>query len=170
LRRLHYEGFLKAPSDHGSGLDLFGRRPPRRGLACAPRTTLRGSIIPLAKVCALAQLFFAHAANSAGAISSPFSVISKSCGAISDRAQSGLHLGEPDRILLAAGLPRIRSVRLDFLGGWPFCCEFSGFPVLDFLGFPWILSSESRLINGLRGFFSGKKFSRRFSPRKPQRG
>ena len=23
---------------------------------------------------------------------------------------------------------------------------------LDFLGFPWILSSESRLFNGLRGF------------------
>jgi hypothetical protein len=23
--------------------------------------------------------------------------------------------------------------------------------VLDFLGFPWILSSESRLFNGLRG-------------------
>jgi hypothetical protein len=29
---------------------------------------------------------------------------------------------------------------------------------LDFLGFPWILSSESKLFNGLRGFFAGRKF------------
>jgi hypothetical protein len=29
---------------------------------------------------------------------------------------------------------------------------------LDFLGFPWILSSESRLFNGLRGFFGERKF------------
>jgi hypothetical protein len=31
---------------------------------------------------------------------------------------------------------------------------------LDFLGFPWILSSESRLINGLRGFLREEYFSR----------
>jgi hypothetical protein len=31
--------------------------------------------------------------------------------------------------------------------------------VLDFLGFPWILSSESRLINGLRGIFGGNIFT-----------
>jgi hypothetical protein len=29
---------------------------------------------------------------------------------------------------------------------------------LDFLGFPWILSSESRLCNGLRRIFGGRKF------------
>ena len=29
---------------------------------------------------------------------------------------------------------------------------------LDFLGFPWILSSESRRFNGLRGIFGGRKF------------
>jgi hypothetical protein len=31
---------------------------------------------------------------------------------------------------------------------------------MDFLGFPWILSSESRLFNGLRGIKLGKYFSR----------
>ena len=40
---------------------------------------------------------------------------------------------------------------MDFLGGWPFPCENPRFWVLDFLGFPWILSSESSLFNGLRG-------------------
>jgi hypothetical protein len=29
---------------------------------------------------------------------------------------------------------------------------------LDFLGFAWILSSESRLFNGLRGINAGKVF------------
>jgi hypothetical protein len=29
---------------------------------------------------------------------------------------------------------------------------------LDFLGFPWILSSESRLINGLRGKLTAENF------------
>jgi hypothetical protein len=29
---------------------------------------------------------------------------------------------------------------------------------LDYLGFPWILSSESRLFNGLRGLNRGKFF------------
>jgi hypothetical protein len=33
---------------------------------------------------------------------------------------------------------------------------------LDFLGFPWIPSSESRLFNGLRGIFAQKFFSRLF--------
>jgi hypothetical protein len=32
--------------------------------------------------------------------------------------------------------------------------------LLDFLGFPWILSSESRLFNGLRGIKRGKFFLR----------
>ena len=36
---------------------------------------------------------------------------------------------------------------------------------MDSLGFPWILSSETRLINGLRGFFA-KQF---FSPSLPLR-
>jgi hypothetical protein len=40
---------------------------------------------------------------------------------------------------------------LGFLGRWPFRREDPNFWLLDFLGFPWILSSESRLINGLRG-------------------
>jgi hypothetical protein len=30
--------------------------------------------------------------------------------------------------------------------------------LLDFLGFPWILSTESRLINGLRGISRGSFF------------
>jgi hypothetical protein len=34
---------------------------------------------------------------------------------------------------------------------------------LDFLGFPWILSSESRLFNGLRGIFAGRNFARPFA-------
>jgi hypothetical protein len=35
---------------------------------------------------------------------------------------------------------------------------YEGWISLDFLGFPWILSSESRLINGLRGIFRGSFF------------
>jgi hypothetical protein len=33
--------------------------------------------------------------------------------------------------------------------------ETTRFQGLDFLGFPWILSSESRLFNELHGFFCG---------------
>ena len=41
---------------------------------------------------------------------------------------------------------------------------------LDFLGFPWILSSESRLINGLRGFYPEEYLSRPFlALRAPER-
>jgi hypothetical protein len=47
---------------------------------------------------------------------------------------------------------------LGFLGRWPFRCEAPRFWGLDFLGFPWILSSESRLINGLRGNNGGNFF------------
>jgi hypothetical protein len=36
---------------------------------------------------------------------------------------------------------------------------------LDFLGFPWILSSESRLFNGLRGIFREEKFIAPFAAR-----
>jgi hypothetical protein len=42
-------------------------------------------------------------------------------------------------------------MRLDFLGAWPFRREIPRKRLLDFLGFPWILSSESRLFNVLRG-------------------
>src|SRR5271156_4087376 len=48
--------------------------------------------------------------------------------------------------------------RLGFLGRWPFRCENPCSDVLDFLGFPWILSSESGLFNGLRGINRGKFF------------
>jgi hypothetical protein len=54
----------------------------------------------------------------------------------------------------------VQTSHLDFLGAWVFGCENPRFRVLDFLGFPWILSSESRLINGLRGI-SGEKFFRK---------
>jgi hypothetical protein len=40
-------------------------------------------------------------------------------------------------------------VRLDFLGSSRFRYQNLGFYVLDFLGFPWILSSESSLFKGL---------------------
>jgi hypothetical protein len=40
---------------------------------------------------------------------------------------------------------------------------------LDFLGFPWILSSESRLFNGLRGIFGGKFFLTLSWREKPER-
>jgi hypothetical protein len=40
---------------------------------------------------------------------------------------------------------------LESLGPSLFCFENPGVRGLDFLGFPWILSSETRLINGLRG-------------------
>jgi hypothetical protein len=57
----------------------------------------------------------------------------------------------------------ISSIHLDFLGPWRFCFENPRFQGLDFLGFPWILSSESRLINGLHGIFAEKFFSTLFS-------
>jgi hypothetical protein len=56
------------------------------------------------------------------------------------------------------GLKAAAARRLDFLGSWRFGCENPRFRVLDFLGFPWILSSESRLINGLRWIFAEKFF------------
>jgi hypothetical protein len=47
---------------------------------------------------------------------------------------------------------------LGFLGSWPFWAEDTRFWALDSLGFPWILSSESRLFNGLRGKSRAKVF------------
>jgi hypothetical protein len=47
---------------------------------------------------------------------------------------------------------------LDFLGPQPFRYENHLFGVLDFLGFPWILSSESSFFNGLHRIFVGNVF------------
>jgi hypothetical protein len=52
---------------------------------------------------------------------------------------------------------------LDFLGARPFSCENARQGLLDFLGFPWILSSESRLFNGLPGIFADRNFLRPFA-------
>jgi hypothetical protein len=57
-----------------------------------------------------------------------------------------------------AGRDVIRPAHLVFLGPAPFADENQGFWLLDFLGFPWILSSETRLINGLRGVNRAKVF------------
>src|SRR5579863_8882526 len=50
--------------------------------------------------------------------------------------------------VVAAGVGA--SANLGCLGPWPFGGENLDSPLLDFLGFPWILSSRSKLINGLR--------------------
>ena len=47
---------------------------------------------------------------------------------------------------------------MEFLGPSLFRLENPRFRGLDFLGFPWILSSETRLINGLRGILVEKFF------------
>jgi hypothetical protein len=57
---------------------------------------------------------------------------------------------EPVWLLLGSGC-NAAGIHLGFLASWLFRCEGSPIRGLDFLGFPWILSSESRLINGLRG-------------------
>jgi hypothetical protein len=49
-------------------------------------------------------------------------------------------------------------IRLDLLGPWPLRREDPHSWLLDYLGFPWILSSESRLINGLPGIKRAKVF------------
>jgi hypothetical protein len=61
---------------------------------------------------------------------------------------------------LAGGREAGRLVRrrLGFLGASPFGVGNPRFWGLEKLGFPWILSSESRLINGLRAVFAGKIF------------
>jgi hypothetical protein len=48
--------------------------------------------------------------------------------------------------------------RLGFLGPQPFAYENQDLSLSDFLGFPWILSSETRLINGLCGINRAKIF------------
>jgi hypothetical protein len=58
---------------------------------------------------------------------------------------------------------------LGFLGTCGFAAKTQVFDLLVFLGFPWILSSETRLINGLGGIFS-RKFSCSFSCREAPDG
>jgi hypothetical protein len=53
---------------------------------------------------------------------------------------------------------------LGFLGGSPFRYESQAFELLDCFGFPWILSSESRLFNRLRGICRGGFFPMAFAP------
>jgi hypothetical protein len=48
----------------------------------------------------------------------------------------------------------VRSICLDFFGPWAFPAKTRAMRV----GFPWILSSESRLFNGLRGLKRGSFF------------
>jgi hypothetical protein len=52
----------------------------------------------------------------------------------------------------------VRTTRLGFLGPRLFRFENPDFRGCISLGFPWILSSESRLINGLRWIFAEKFF------------
>jgi hypothetical protein len=47
---------------------------------------------------------------------------------------------------------------LGFLGAWPVRRENRVYRLLDFLEFPWILSSETRLINSLYGINRQKFF------------
>ena len=61
------------------------------------------------------------------------------------------------------------AIILGFLGASPFGGENPSFWGLEKLGFPWILSSETRLINGLRGIFGEKFFVTPGSPEKPER-
>jgi hypothetical protein len=61
-------------------------------------------------------------------------------------------------LLLDGGRDAVRRPGLGFLGTSRFRCENPGFWGLDFLGFPWILSSESIDINGLHEIFRAKFF------------
>jgi hypothetical protein len=72
----------------------------------------------------------------------------------SARASAGQTLADQ----AAATTRSVRLIRLGFLGDWPFRYGNNLFGVLDFLGFPWILSSESSLFNGLYGIFAGTFF------------
>src|ERR1700722_18511238 len=62
------------------------------------------------------------------------------------------------------------AVGLDCLGPCPFRDKFRYFRLLDFLGIPWILSSETRLINGLRAIFARSFFLTLFPGRFLRRG
>jgi hypothetical protein len=65
---------------------------------------------------------------------------------------------DPWRPSRSAPTTSVQSIRLGFLGDWPFRYGNLLFGVLDFLGFPWILSCESSLFNGLCGIFAGSFF------------
>jgi hypothetical protein len=54
------------------------------------------------------------------------------------------------------------ALDLGFLGEWSFRRENPRLSRLDLFGFPWILSSESRLINTLRGKSVENIFARLF--------
>jgi hypothetical protein len=64
-------------------------------------------------------------------------------------------------LLLDGGAPP-SSTRFGFSWNGPFRCENPRFWGLEKLGFPWIFSTESRLINGLHEIFSGSFFPRVF--------
>jgi hypothetical protein len=53
---------------------------------------------------------------------------------------------------------------LGFLGLRPYGNENPWFLGVEKLGFPWILSSESSILNGLRWIFAERNFSRPFAP------
>jgi hypothetical protein len=69
-----------------------------------------------------------------------------------------LRLGRVGLARLGGGPEGLSDSGLGFLGGWLSCRESSRLCLLDSLGFPWILSSESRLFNGLDGIQRGKFF------------
>src|ERR1700729_2312666 len=75
-------------------------------------------------------------------------------------------VGGPDpwRPSRSAPTTSVQSIRLGFLGDRPFRYGNHLFGLLDFLGFPWILSSESSLFNGLRGIFAGEIVLAPFRP------
>ena len=71
----------------------------------------------------------------------------------------------PPRAFGRAARPVSFASGLGFLGGWLFRRQSPRFRALDFLGFPWILSSEMSLFNGLRWIFEINFFMARFGPR-----
>jgi hypothetical protein len=72
-------------------------------------------------------------------------------------------------LLLDGGRDALRRPGLGFLGTCAFRCENPRFWGLEKLGFPWILSSESRLINGLHAIFRTDFFLTLLSSRKSRR-
>jgi hypothetical protein len=62
-------------------------------------------------------------------------------------------------LLLGSGPRRWSVDPFGFLGRSLFRCENPRFELLDLFGFPWILSSGSRLFNGLREISAEKFFA-----------
>ena len=75
----------------------------------------------------------------------------------------------PDRLLWIALTIRMTPIIFGFSWGVPIWLRNPSFWGLEKLGFPWIPSSESGLINGLRGIFREKFFVTPGSPEKPER-